>query len=314
MNDITTGAVTVTVPTPDDAPAIVDLAAGMLPCRLCGIAVDEAGAVPADPLVVRRYGFDSRLVAEEEQPTVLCSSCVGIEREARRVIAEQYVLTVPPGRVVAALRVLDMLGGPAPTFTDDEDVRSLVEHVPAAELIGFAGPSAKVGTCSSSRWAHVSDGLRRTLREGAARWMRTRLERPTPVAPPATSERRGCVLCGVGTVPALPSRAGEVWTECYISAASLGGGNGAQGSVDGHTCPACSAAIAATDRGGVAAVQAAVLAFIGYQRTTWEPIELTGVRGWGLRSGATPNRQPWAHVDLAGLRRSVAAFERGGAS
>lgn len=312
--DLSAGTISVTVPAPDDAPAIVDLPPGTLPCRVCGVAVEQADAAAvAEPIVREKYGHEGRLVSQDVQPAVMCRACLAINNEAHRMVPLHLLLGVRFQRVVDTLYALDALGGPAPTFIDADDLVALINHLPAAGMVAFGG-GAKVGTAAVRRWSHVSDGLRRTLREGAARWMKERLEVPAPFAPPIYSERRGCLFCGIGTVMALPSRSAEVWTEAYVSVSQLGGGNGATGAVDGHVCPACATAIATTDGGGIAALQAAVLAFIGYQRTNLTPIQLTGLRGWGLRSDTTPNRTPWAHVDLAGLRREVAAFERGAVS
>lgn len=310
MNTITE-TVVVTIPADPDA-TIITLPAGALPCRVCGIAVSDPRAHAAPTIIARRYGFDGRLIAEDEQAAVYCDTCAAVEAEVRPLMIRHLIAGPQVERVAGVLHALDALGGPAVTFADDDDLLALMEAIPAAASVGFAG-GAKVGTCSARRFAHVDPILRRTLRENVARWMRARLETPVPIAPPADSDRRGCVFCGVGTVVAKPSESSRVWTETFVSASALGGGNGATGAIEGHTCPACTAAIASTDGAGVAALQAAVLAFVGYQRRSLTPPTVNGLRGWALVAGARPNAKPWQHVDLAGLRRSLASFE-GGAS
>lgn len=292
---------------------VIALPEGTLPCRWCGVACTrEQAAAAAPPIVVRRYGFDGRLIAEDEQLAVYCAACAAVEAEVRPLMIRHMIAGSQVERVSGVLHALDALGGPAVTFADDADFLALLEAIPGAHAVSFA-VGAKGDTCSARRFAHVDPMLRRTLRENVARWMRARLETPVPIAPPADSDRRGCVFCGVGSVVALPSKASQVWTEVYVSASALGAGNGAAGAIDGHTCPACTAAIASTDGPGVAALQAAVLRFVGYQRRSLTPPTIQGLRGWALVEGARPNPKPWGHVDLAGLRRSLASFE-GGAS
>lgn len=301
---------------------VVPLPVGTLPCRTCGVAVRDGDGVQAEPIIARRYGFDGRLIAEEEQAAVHCAACAAVEAEVRPLMVRYMLAGAQRDRVAGVLHAFDLLGGPEIAFTDGDDFVALLEQPlgidnPApfgavAELVGFAG-AAKIRACATERFGHVDPALRRSLREAAARWMRQRLERPAPIAPPRSSALRGCVMCGVGTVVALPSRSHEAWSETYVSASALGAGNGAAGAVDGFTCPACTAAIASTDGPGVAALEAAVLAFVGYERRSLTPPTIHGLRGWALVEGARPNARPWGHVDLAGLRRSLASFE-GGAS
>ena len=293
---------------------VITLPEGTLPCRWCGVACTrEQAAAAAAPIVIEAAGYiGTRFVPEVLQQTVLCAACAAVEAEVRPTMIRHLIAGPQVARVSGMLHALDALGGPVVTFTDDADALALLEAIPGAHAVSFA-VGAKGDTCSARRWAHIDPLAIRTLRESVARWMRARLETPVPIAPPADSDRRGCVFCGVGSVVALPSKASQVWTEVYVSASALGAGNGAAGAIDGHTCPACTAAIASTDGPGVAALQAAVLRFVGYQRRSLTPPMLDGIRGWALIEGARPSRTPWGHVDLAGLRRSLASFE-GGAS
>ncbi len=293
---------------------VIALPEGALPCRWCGVACTrEQAAAVAEPIVLERAGYiGTRFVPEVLQQTVLCGACAAVEAEVRPTMIRHLIAGSQADRVASVLHALDALGGPAVTFTDDADALALLEAIPGAHAVSFA-VGAKAGTCSARRFAHVDPLAIRSLRESVARWMRARLETPVPIAPPADGDRRGCVFCGVGTVVALPSKAGQVWTEVYVSASALGAGNGASGAIDGHTCPACTVAIASTDGPGVAALQAAVLRFVGYERRSLTPPTIQGLRGWALVEGARPSRTPWQHVDLAGLRRSLASFE-GGAS
>ncbi len=185
----------------------------------------------------------------------------------------------------------------------------LIDRLGFGSAVRFdAQPTA--GTCSSAPWAHVGEELRVTLREAAARWMRERIERPARVAPPADSDRRGCLFCGVGHVMAMPSRADTVWTATSTTLRTLGGHSASV--IDGDTCPTCAVAIERAGSVGIGAMQRAVLDFVGFKPAgpAAADIELDVV-GWGaLPTGTQPNATPWQHLDVDTLRRELEGAPR----
>ncbi len=132
------------------------------------------------------------------------------------------------------------------------------------------------------------------------------LVEPTVAVPPPDDGAPGCVLCGVGSLPALRSERDEVWVSkrWMASILSLGGSLTAE-PVHGYICPRDTTIVNEVGGLGPTSVERAYAAFLG--ETLPVGWELTEVRAWiSLPPGTPPNSTPWEHQpDHDAVRESV---------
>lgn len=302
--------------------AVVPLPAGWLPCSVCGVAThpdDQHGQKrvlslgreigPTDPPSLAQREF--------ETPMTRCPSCADRRDEAVRLVEEfprgrgRYPQPSLAAQVVdRALAVLAALEHTA-VVKNDRSLRQLIEIVgPLGVGITWQGRFAPVAernadpkTGAAVGWAWLTGEQRHAAREAAAEWLRARVQRPRPLAPPHGA---GCYLCGVATVEALPSRAADVWSEARLRPEALGGSRGAR--VHASVCHGCAAEAEAVGSYGPTLIDRLVLRAAGIDRRLGAEMLQTDAQAWGTTGRATPNETPWAHVDLAALR---ADFESG---
>lgn len=291
---------TINVPTAGQ-PRVVSLPTSHLACRGCGIAV------PADNDAVhvslgRRW---ERVPGSTEQRAVAewlalgtCERCAAIRSKAAAAVDAHRVLQHQLGgvvleRVEGALLALDLLDSPLPELRSTEEVLQLVGYLHGAGIAFEA--LQQPGVCSSSRWAHVPEEARASLRDAAARWMRARLAKPVgPLRTPVDSAVKGCAYCGVSS--------SATWSSALVSARSLGG-SPTPSYPDVDLCTGCAAAVQAVGSVGRSSMLRSVLDFLGLRDNggIGEVVDVH-MRGFAIVPGAKPSTERWAFLDLEALR------------
>ncbi len=298
----------VNVTTPGQ-PGIVRLPSDHLACAACGVAVPPPHAVVDSITVSQRWANTSREegahdLQNETLRVAQCDACAAIGERAGALLDAHPAIGARLGgvayeRVLHALLALDALGMRAPGELGGRDLALLVDRLAVASAIPWASRRA-VGVCASSRWAHVGNELRASLREAAGSWMKATLERPVAYGPPAEADARGCFVCGVATVEALPSRQGDAWALREVDPGRVGGRTSAA-RLWLASCPPCSSSL---DRHGigVSAVQDALLRHLGARAV---PAEImTAARAWAVE-GLAPTAERFGWIDLEVLRRDL---------
>lgn len=301
---------------------------GQLPCVSCGIAV--SGAVLVETLTI--YG-DSRRPdvspPSHDLPVTRCETCQSIQEAARALMlghpgvkARIGSLDIGVHRLECALNALDALGFDDPSVIDrltnsGADLVRLMDALTTPGGIARWGVHARSGgyldgpstPASLVRWQHLTAEHRQTLRTAAAALLAHRVERPVSVlAPSDDGSLTGCMLCGVGAVIAPRADAESAWVLSSADSVTIGG-RPLPDTLDGVVCGVCDDAIDAARGVGRSAMTLSVRAFLKVPRhlRSFESIE--GLVGWAaLPAGATPNVQPWDHVDLREVRESVNAL------
>lgn len=291
----------------------------VLPCQACGIAVREW----REPEDIEELTFaDAGIVTIRE--VTWCGPCGSVRDAARDLLRAHPEVrsaigdkTVAQWRLECALSALEVLGIRDAAVIDRltrsrTELNRLIDvmFVPGAVArwthgLSFMRP-AKADTFppSGSPWSHVTEEQRQELRDAAAALMRSRVEKPTPIAAPSANGRpTGCLLCGVAAWEALPSAAERVWTEDSSDPAALGGAGSAE-YVEGVTCPRCSFAIEAEHSVGQSAMRHSLLDYLGLKDWVHTPVDLSVV-AWGV-TGFQPNQTPWAHLNLDALTARLA--------
>ena len=296
------------VPTPGQPP-IVSLPTHHLACRGCGVSVPAGGDVVRVAIGSHWERIPGGSVGDQHVVTeyldlAACDRCDAVRVRAAAVLASHRVLQRVFGgvafeRIEGALLALDLLGAELPALRSADDVVRLVGYVHGAGVAFEA--LQRTDVCSSSRWAHVTDEARQTLRDGVARWLRARTAPVVdPLGPPEDSALRACMICGVDRA--------EVWEALSSTRRALGGAvsPGWMQPVEGDVCGRCADAVQAVGSVGRTAMTRAVLAHLGVARgLASETVELHMV-GWGaLPAGTAPNRSPWAHIDTSALRADL---------
>ncbi len=297
------------------------------PCASCGIAV--AGSFERDDLDVLTVATrDGR--AEADIIVTRCSTCRTIYDAARDLLIAHPSVRAAIGspsvaahRLELALVALDYLGIRDPRVIDNltdtaGDLRRLLDFmtVPGGGLrwaARFVGPDARSAARAQANrepWQHVTAADRSDVQRAWVHMYADRTEKLTEYVCPPDEDGRpsGCMLCGVASVTALPSQeraAGGLWVSIEGVDPSVLGGSGPE-AVDGHVCPSCDSAIDAAGGIGQGAMRRAVLDHLGVPRQDRTVGEVDGLRGWStLGAGAQPNREPWGHVYLDGLREAT---------
>ena len=162
---------------------------------------------------------------------------------------------------------------------------------------------------SRTRWGHVAQEQRQELRNAAGHLLARRVETPVDVlCPSENGGPSGCMLCGVGSVPALRENLNEVWTLMSADAATIGGRPQPE-SLDGVVCPTCDRAIDEARGVGSSAMRLSVRSFLGVPSHLRSLGDIDGLIGWAaLPLGTSPNRAPWDHIDLSVIRDEAAGI------
>lgn len=236
-----------------------------------------------------------------------CAECEAVGALAARLLDANRAIARGIGsparhQVTCALDALRVIGAPLPETMTRDALGELLMLAPlgaAARWAARYSPLWRHGTredrAASEPWLFVGLDIRADIRREYARWL-ARRRPPRPVACPTG----GCLLCGVGSV--LARHGDAPWHETTANGSVLGGG---RGSVSGHLCPACQTA---QDDAGSHMLDAAILAVVDPDRAIrrkrpYAP-SVDGAQAWGV-TGLTPNREPFAHLDLDGLRASL---------
>jgi hypothetical protein len=279
-------------------------------CRACGTPCGPDA--PRETLAVAGR-VDPRLgvvEARTEATFGLCPACADLDAHAARTLDAhpriRHMIGSPSigrYRIASAFHGLAAVGAaPAEMYTHD-GLRSLLSRlsVPGAaaswyrRFVPVWQDDAMRDTAAAEPWLHVGTDLRTEIRHQYGDHLADRMP-PRAVTCPTG----GCAWCGIGSV--MAKRTAKPWTPHNIAPAGLGG-NGPR-ALRVHLCPTCESA---RDAGG--SMRSAVLDRVDPGREMrrhgpHEP-EVQGVRGWAL-VGGTPNAEPWAHLDLDGLRAVLA--------
>ncbi len=298
-----------------------------LACRDCGRNVSLPTKI--DTLVAR--GRERRLpggaLVVDEHPYALdvsrCAVCLerrsraagildGHPRVGRGIGSRDYALDV----IDAALIALDA-SGIEPERAEkyaatDRDLRLMIDRLTsigdgatwAAQFTPVIRLDA-VLVSSDERWLHLNPDYAQVIRDRSAAFFMALIETNVAVEPPEDGAR-GCLLCGVGTVEALKSRAESAWgnRRWQASVLSLGGSLGPEATY-GYLCLTDTRVVTEVGGLGPTAVERAFTTYLG------EPLligwELTNVSAWiSLPAGTPPNAEPWAHQpDHDAVRESV---------
>ncbi|GAA1147681.1 hypothetical protein F6W69_11625 [Microbacterium oxydans] len=239
-----------------------------------------------------------------------CPACADLDAHAARTLDTHPSIrrmigspSIGQHRIASAFRALAAIGAtPAATYSAD-GLLSLLNRLSsrgaAASWHRRFAPvreeDARRGTAAVEPWLHVSPDLLADIRHEYGDHLADRMP-PRPVACPTG----GCAWCGLGTV--LAKRTAKPWTPHDLSPVSLGG---VGRPMQAHLCPTCERAREFGD-----SMSSAVLDLIDgdramRRRVPHEP-DLDGVHGWAVSGHEHPNTEPWAHLDLDGLRMLLA--------
>lgn len=300
--------------------AWIPLRDGWLACCACGIAVEPPftdDSIEVFTIFAGRY--------EAEVQMSRCEVCTAIRDAAvdlMRAHPEQRARIGSPEiaayRLELALSALDAIGINDPARIDrltdtGGDIRRLIEFlaVPggwaqwSAKFSPRPEPGLSASSAAAARWSGVSAEARRDLKAAYLALFAARTEKPVKaLCPSEDGQPSGCMLCGVGAVMALRSRADYQWVEMSADAVTIGGRD-APDSLDGCVCPTCDRAIDSAGGVGQSAMRLSVLALLGIPGHLQAVSQIDGIVGWGVLRGAVPNETPWAHVDLNELRAEV---------
>lgn len=275
-------------------------------CKACGV---PCGPDAPRELFAVSGRADPRLGLIEVSTEVwfgACAACAALEAHAARTLdAHPHIQraigspNIGRHRVLSAFYALAVLGvEPAETYTHD-GLLSLLDRLSAP---GAAAPwfrrfapiwqdDAARDTAATEPWLHVDIELRAEIRAQYRDHLADRLP-----AQPVECPTGGCAWCGIGEV--FAKRAAKPWTPHSMSPVALGG-NGPT-TLHVHLCPSCEAI---REAGGTMRSAVLNLADPGREMRRHVPHEpdVNGVRGWAV-VGGKPNAEPWAHLDLDGLR------------
>lgn len=300
-------------------PVHLQLTGAALACGTCGVALDEGAVVVDREVIKQRFvrrgegeGAWNELVTETAE-FGRCRDCAAIDARVDalldaypRLAATIGARSIARHRLGSALAACELLGVPV-RIDRETDLATLLEHVTAAGagLAWSLTAAGRAGGANVEPWWHVTAAQRQAARDGIGAYLRARNDRPVRVTPPRDVDRRGCLLCGVGAVRAMRSRADDAWGVLEVAPRLLGGRGGEL--LLGVVCPGCEAAIQHVGTIGPAALETALLRSIGWTPRGLARPELRVV-GWGaLPDGTPPNARPWAHLDVETLRAELKA-------
>lgn len=294
----------------------LELPAGSLPCRSCGVAVTAYADTPIETLTLygqrNAHGFG----ADVHIAVTRCNRCADRREQAAAILRRHPAIARENGnvgidRLDAALSALDLLGRTgrlAETLTvTDADVRALISAF--AALGGWAawsGGSAAPNVCASARWSRVPQIIREDTSSAFAGLLRRRLEVPKPFGPPSNrGALRGCGFCGLGTLLVKESDATAEWGPAVQIPLAAMGARGSE-TVLAHLCPTCGPSLTATGAIGLPAVWLAAIRFQGFEpRSIDSIVSIDGVRPWAVLRAAEPNSSPWSHINVTALAHEL---------
>lgn len=298
--------------TTTDAPSRSTLPPGALACRYCGVAVRDPDPARAESVTIlgpRLDGGRGAPAYDQEVPLTSCDLCA-----ARRATAASLLAAYPAvgraygdvaiDRLDSALMALDVLGdkrgrGAAKLVRSAQQLGDLIEALSSVGAGAYwARSNVRPGAFSPRRWSHVDGQLAVQAREAHRALLRRPFETVGAVPPPVRAELRGCVLCGVGSVPALESKAPSIWGDQLRI--PLWVFNAGPEVVTGHACPACTIDLEAVGGAiGYPVVWRALSRARGFEPLSGRTVTgMPGVTPWAA-TGDEPNETPWAHLDLA---------------
>lgn len=305
---------------PAAVPVAVQLSGSLLPCGVCGVAVEGPHLQRDVAELTISAAEDPRLgVRELTPPRALavthCRACrVRLERARAAVDAFAAFAARLGSRSLVVERLEAVLAvegvtGEAVRLESPRDLAAALEHLNVAGAAALwstryspvQASGARLGVANASPFAHVDAEVRQAARDGLAALLRSRLvglaASDAPLGPPADSARRGCLLCGVDR--------SESWEALTASTRSLGGRPSAE-PIEGDTCAACSDVLYDVGSIGQTAMKRALLAHLGVAHSfAVDAVEMT-IRGFGALPDGTPaNHSPWAHLDLEAIRRDL---------
>lgn len=239
-----------------------------------------------------------------------CPACADLDAHAVRTLDAHPSIrrmigspSIGQHRIASAFRALAVIGvKPALTYSA-VGLLSLLDRLSSRgaaaswhrQFAPVRAEEATRGTAAAEPWLHVSPDLRADIGREYGDHLADRMP-PRSVACPTG----GCAWCGLGSV--MAKRTATPWTPHDLYPASLGG-VGRQ--MRAHLCPTCERAREFGD-----SMASAVLDLIDgdramRRRVPYEP-DLDGVHGWAVSGHEHPNMEPWAHLDLDGLRTLLA--------
>ncbi|WP_062465591.1 hypothetical protein [Demequina maris] len=299
---------------------ITILPADHLACLACGIAAMPGTTETFISIGRLAQPGRPRMAANERSEYFELTRCPGCEQtrqQAAALVAEHPVVahrlgTAAVERLEAGLGVLRLLGARTPRLTSARDVLRFVDHMSTAGALvrwsrrytPVALSDAQDEDCNEAPWEHATEADRQTARDALAGLLAAVNERPAPI--PCPDPSGGCMLCGIASVEALPSRAAHAWTPATANPSPLGG-RPSNKRLSGHLCPTCATACDTVGSIGPTAMERALMAALGVRRKSLTPTELVGLKAWAVMPEASPNRRPWGHIEHVEALRTVLA-------
>lgn len=309
-------------PTSAAVPVAIAITGTMLPCAVCGLAVDGPH-LKADVTEHQIVAAEDQLgVRDLPQPhtlaTTRCRTCRDRRDEAEVIASEHPQLTAWLGsrsivvdRLEAVLVTATLAGGSVRMSTRGEimaTLGSLVQPGVAALWVRRFVPVQEAGarrdSANAKPFQHVAAEIIQAARDAMAALLRSRIASVIDnlTAPPADGPR-GCLLCGIGSA--------RTWYELTASTRSLGGRPSPE-PIEGYACATCEAVLHDVGSIGQTALRRALFQHLGITRTlALDEIEMH-VLGWGALRQAAPSASAWQHVDVEALRRDLADVEEFG--
>lgn len=316
-------------PSSDEPMVAVDGA--VLACAVCGQATEDGAVTEARDVTPispsgKRSGpertLDLGTCVECRERADLVAAIVG----SHPALVAAYGAGSAPVVVGHVLDALALIAQPYPGVdVSDHDLAALIHHLnePGAGLAWRRWVTVeRAGQVASWPFAYLPDERVAGVRTAYGAYLHERAMRnrpPVRIAPPETSDRPGCLFCGIGAQPVAATRVareGQVvvqaslWWPLSAPPAALGGAGPRR--IKGHVCAACADALSMVGAVGRTAMVRALLAHLRAQGAVQvadaievaerDEIGVQGLLGWGgLPVGTPPNAAPWAHVDLSAI-------------
>jgi hypothetical protein len=251
---------------------------GTSPCKNCGIAVEVEDESKREWMLslgrTIRFKDGSERIDDRERRIAfaVCADCQKLHEQAvkivtahpavRQQLGSRYYAIQAVANTLFALDALEVKPtGVTIVFSSDARMLAATRLLGAHGEIRFSSLWVPIihqfdqfkRPWAETRWGHLSDEQRTMLSADYVEVLRGIAEKPQAFPPPAGGPR-GCLMCGVGTVTALPSvqRAGGAWRGPFRAApGTLGAGRTVSGKmIEGYLCPRCerAAAAAGSDR------------------------------------------------------------------
>lgn len=307
---------------------IVQLPPGHISCNVCGVATP--GRARSATLADGHPAYISH-----DAPEALCDSCAVTRAEANAIVRSRPRLSARYGslvnqRVESLLHVYKILG----IAEDGEDGGSrhkadletaLVAYTEVLNLVHWLTPDRKAarydyrngtGLCASEPFAFLTDEQRTAIKEARREEIARRLAEfvdDTEIGCPSGR----CLMCGTSepvraSVRKVMQHGGysaaqrALWPRVVTDANALGNPKGCPRAtlVEGHLCPACSAALGSGAVGPTARGKA-VLAYVRTHIGAAEADRLDEMLSWDYGRPTLPaapwvsdtcHSGPWSHL------------------